>query len=74
MVFIFFGVGGSGRRPLESADPEGRGVWVNFILPRGWGWGLRVKYDLEMVLLGSARRMAHGSDPTWLDIGNQCNP
>ena len=28
---ILFGVGGSGRSPLESADPEGAGgVWVSF--------------------------------------------
>ena len=25
LLRIFFGVGGRGRRPLESADPEGRG-------------------------------------------------
>ena len=28
---FFFGVGGSGRSPLESADPEGSGVGVSVL-------------------------------------------
>ena len=39
----FFGVGGRGRSPLESADPEvpeGSGVWVN---PETKGKGIESK-------------------------------
>ena len=42
---LLFGVGGSGRSPVESADPAGSGVWGGLAGPLGENVLVRVAKD-----------------------------